>query len=75
MRKKKSVLGVIFGFLGVVFVLALAGLCIWTEVEHDKPVWTYIKDEIQENKDEKQQAEDEVVIEDENGETTAVIRF
>lgn len=71
MRKKKSVLGVVFATLGVIFVLGLAGLCIWTEVKHDKPVWTYIKDEIQE--DEKQ-AEDEVVVEDETG-TTAVIKF
>ena len=57
----------------IALLLFLGGMCVWTEAKYDKPIWNYIKDEIQENKDNKQ-AEDEIVVEDENG-TTAVIKF
>lgn len=62
--------------IGILCLFALGGFCIWTEAKHDKPFWTFIKDEIQESKDEKQanDVDDEVIIE-ENGEATAVIKL
>lgn len=56
-------------------VSGVVGFCVWTEAKHDKSAYQYIKDEIQEAKDDKKQ--DEVKIENEDGsvEATAMIKF
>lgn len=75
MKKFMKGLGIfILATLGVVTV-SYVGFGVWTEAKHDKSAYQYIKDEIQEAKDDKKQ--DEVKTESEDGsvEATAMINF
>ena len=62
----------VFAAIGVALLLFLGGFCIWTEAKHDMPIWEYVQDKF----DNEKQAED-VTAENEDGtvEATAKIEF